>query len=69
MRPALFIIALIGFIAGLAKVVASSNLLGLLPFEWWGAAGMALIGVCGVYLALEARHVLDEPDDRDDQHV
>ena len=62
-----FLLALIGFVAGLAKVVASSQYLGLLPFQWWGAVGLALTLICGVYLGLEARTVLDQPTDRDDQ--
>ena len=69
MRQALFIIALAGFIAGLAKIVASSEFLSLLPFQWWGVAGTALTLFCGVYLGFEARTVLTEPDEPDDPRV
>ncbi|MEL7464491.1 MAG: hypothetical protein AAFN79_10515 [Pseudomonadota bacterium] len=69
MRSALFILALAGFIAGLGKIVASSEILGLLPFQWWGVAGLTLTLMCGVYLGLEARTVLDHPDDRDDPRI
>lgn len=69
MRSAVFILAIAGFILGLAKVVASSEILGLLPFQWWGVAGVGLTLFCGLYLGFEARAVLDDPDDRDDRRI